>query len=194
LALKNGMDRLGALLLLILLSPLLLLIALLVRLSGAGPVLFRQRRHGFGGEVIEVLKFRTMELHSEPDGQITQARQDDARVTGIGRWLRHTSLDELPQLLNVLKGEMSLVGPRPHALEHNQFYTDRIPRYMLRHKVRPGMTGWAQVNGFRGLTDTEEKMLLRIEHDLWYIQNWSLWLDLRILLRTPFAMVGRNAL
>jgi putative colanic acid biosynthesis UDP-glucose lipid carrier transferase len=111
----------------------------------------------------------------------------------VGRWLRRSSLDELPQLFNVLKGEMSLVGPRPHPLEHNQFYMERIPRYMLRHKVRPGITGWAQVNGFRGITDTEDKMLLRIEHDLWYIQNWSLWLDLQILLRTPFAMVGRNA-
>ncbi|NND45180.1 MAG: undecaprenyl-phosphate glucose phosphotransferase [Xanthomonadales bacterium] len=193
LALKNVMDRAGAAVLLLLLSPLLLLIALLVRLSGPGPVLFRQQRHGFGGEIIEVLKFRTMKPHEEPAGQVTQARATDARVTTVGRWLRRSSLDELPQLLNVLKGEMSLVGPRPHALEHNQFYMDRIPRYMLRHKVRPGITGWAQVNGFRGITDTEEKMLLRIEHDLWYIQNWSLWLDVRILLRTPLAMVGRNA-
>jgi putative colanic acid biosynthesis UDP-glucose lipid carrier transferase len=193
LALKKLLDRLGSLLLLIVLSPLLLLIALLVRLSGPGPVLFAQPRHGFGGEVIEVLKFRTMKPHQEPGGQVTQARPDDGRVTWIGRWLRRSSLDELPQLFNVLKGEMSLVGPRPHALQHNQFYMERIPRYMLRHKVRPGITGWAQVNGFRGMTDTEEKMLLRIEHDLWYIQNWSLWLDLRILLRTPLAMVGRNA-
>jgi putative colanic acid biosynthesis UDP-glucose lipid carrier transferase len=104
-----------------------------------------------------------------------------------------TSLDELPQLFNVLRGEMSLVGPRPHAIEHNDLYKSRIPKYMLRHKVKPGMTGWAQVSGFRGVTDTPEKMAMRIEHDLWYIQNWSLWLDLKILLMTPFVMVHRNA-
>jgi putative colanic acid biosynthesis UDP-glucose lipid carrier transferase len=193
LLLKRAMDRVVAGLLVLLLSPVLVLIALLVRWSGPGPVLFRQKRHGFGGETIDVLKFRTMKAHQAPAGQVTQATQSDARVTRVGRWLRRSSLDELPQLFNVLKGEMSLVGPRPHALEHNQFYMERIPRYMLRHKVRPGITGWAQVNGFRGITDTEDKMLLRIEHDLWYIQNWSLWLDLQILLRTPFAMVGRNA-
>jgi putative colanic acid biosynthesis UDP-glucose lipid carrier transferase len=193
LLLKRAMDRLVAGLLVLLLAPLLALIALLVRWSGPGPVLFRQQRHGFGGETIDVLKFRTMKPHHEPDGKVTQATENDVRVTPVGRWLRRSSLDELPQLFNVLKGEMSLVGPRPHPLEHNQFYMERIPRYMLRHKVRPGITGWAQVNGFRGITDTEDKMLLRIEHDLWYIQNWSLWLDLQILLRTPFAMVGRNA-
>ena len=118
---------------------------------------------------------------------------NDDRVTAFGRFLRKTSLDELPQLLNVLKGEMSLVGPRPHAVEHNELYKSRIPKYMLRHKVKPGMTGWAQVNGFRGLTESKEKMALRIEHDLWYIQNWSLWLDVKILLMTPFVMIHSNA-
>ncbi|MDH3926135.1 MAG: sugar transferase, partial [Xanthomonadales bacterium] len=122
-----------------------------------------------------------------------QAEPDDDRVTWIGRFLRKTSLDELPQLFNVLKGEMSLVGPRPHPLELNQEYKSRIPKYMLRHKVKPGITGWAQVNGYRGQTETQEKMALRIEHDLWYIQNWSLWLDLKILLMTPFVMIHRNA-
>ena len=122
-----------------------------------------------------------------------QAEKDDDRITWIGNFLRKTSLDELPQLFNVLKGEMSLVGPRPHPLELNQEYKSRIPKYMLRHKVKPGITGWAQVNGYRGRTETREKMALRIEHDLWYIQNWSLWLDLKILLMTPFVMIHRNA-
>jgi len=162
-------------------------------LSSPGPVFFRQKRHGVGGELIEILKFRTMKLHNERAGQVTQASEDDERITGVGRFLRKTSLDELPQLLNVLKGEMSLVGPRPHAIEHNELFKSRIPKYMLRHKVKPGITGWAQVNGYRGQTETKEKMALRIEHDLWYIQNWSLWLDLKILLMTPFVMIHRNA-
>jgi len=191
--LKAVFDRLGSLLLLILLSPVFLVLALLVRLSGPGPVLFRQKRHGIGGEAIEILKFRSMKEHKETQGEVIQATEDDHRVTFIGKILRSSSLDELPQLINVLRGEMSLVGPRPHAIEHNDDFKSRIPKYMLRHKVRPGITGWAQVNGFRGITDTEEKMALRIEHDLWYIQNWSLWLDLKILLQTPLAMVHRNA-
>jgi putative colanic acid biosynthesis UDP-glucose lipid carrier transferase len=134
-----------------------------------------------------------MKSHSEPEGKVIQASRDDKRITLIGRFLRRTSLDELPQLMNVLRGEMSLVGPRPHAIEHNEIFKSRIPKYMLRHKVRPGITGWAQVNGLRGMTDTDEKMALRIEYDLWYIQNWSLWLDLKILLQTPLAMIHRNA-
>lgn len=191
--LKALFDWVTALLLTVLLSPMLLLIALLIKLSGPGPVLFRQARHGVGGESIQILKFRSMKLHREQDGQVTQAAADDQRVTAVGRFLRRTSLDELPQLFNVLKGDMSLVGPRPHAIEHNHLYKSRIPRYMLRHKVKPGITGWAQVNGLRGQTDTPEKMALRIEHDLWYIQNWSLWLDLKILLLTPLVMMHRNA-
>jgi len=191
--LKSVFDWLAALIIAIVTLPLTVLIALLIKLSSPGPVLFRQSRHGLGGEAIEIYKFRTMKLHQESAGQVTQAQQQDNRVTGIGRFLRHTSLDELPQLLNVLKGEMSLVGPRPHAIEHNDLFKSQIPRYMLRHKVKPGMTGWAQVNGFRGQTETPEKMAMRIEHDLWYIQNWSLWLDLKILLMTPFVMMHRNA-
>ncbi|MFT5372752.1 MAG: lipopolysaccharide/colanic/teichoic acid biosynthesis glycosyltransferase, partial [Lysobacterales bacterium] len=163
-----------------------------VKASSPGPVIFRQLRHGIGGEPISVLKFRTMNVHKEASGQFTQAQFEDERVTSIGNLLRRTSLDELPQLINVMKGEMSLVGPRPHALEHNKQYLDRIPKYMFRHKVKPGMTGWAQVNGLRGITDTEEKMVMRIEYDLWYIRNWSLWLDLQILMRTPFELFGRN--
>ena len=191
--LKNLIDRLGAFTLIVLLSPLLLSLAVLIRLTSKGPALFRQKRHGVGGEFIEILKFRSMTLHEEPEGQVTQATSTDPRITIIGKFLRKTSLDELPQLFNVLKGEMSLVGPRPHAIEHNELYKSRIPKYMLRHKVKPGITGWAQVNGFRGLTDTPEKMAMRIEHDLWYIKNWSLWLDLKILLMTPLVMIHPKA-
>ncbi len=191
--LKSAFDWMTALLLCILLLPFMLLIALLIKLTSPGPVLFKQQRHGLGGDAIQIYKFRTMKQHEEKAGQVTQARAGDSRVTAIGRFLRRSSLDELPQLMNVLKGEMSLVGPRPHAIEHNELFKSRIPRYMLRHKVKPGMTGWAQVNGFRGITDTPEKMALRIEHDLWYIQNWSLWLDLKILLMTPLVMIHRNA-
>jgi undecaprenyl-phosphate glucose phosphotransferase len=190
---KGAFDRILSFLLVVMLSPLFLLIALLVKLSGPGPVLFRQKRHGIGGESIEIYKFRSMNDHQELIGEVDQATRDDQRVTTIGRFLRRTSLDELPQLFNVVSGEMSLVGPRPHPIELNKEFKSRIPKYMLRHKVKPGITGWAQVNGFRGITDTEEKMALRIEHDLWYIQNWSLWLDIKILLQTPLAMIHRNA-
>lgn len=190
---KGVFDRIVSLLLVVLLSPLFLLIALLVRLSGPGPVLFRQKRHGIGGESIDIFKFRTMKDHQKTEGQVDQVTRVDHRITPVGHLLRRSSLDELPQLFNVVLGEMSLVGPRPHPIELNQSFKSRIPKYMLRHKVKPGITGWAQVNGFRGITDTEEKMVLRIEHDLWYIQNWSLWLDIRILLQTPLAMIHRNA-
>jgi Undecaprenyl-phosphate glucose phosphotransferase len=191
--LKQALDWVGALLITLLIAPLMILVALMILLTSRGPVLFRQQRHGVGGESIEIFKFRTMVVHSESGGAVTQARADDERVTWLGRFLRRSSLDELPQLFNVLRGEMSLVGPRPHAVEHNEMYKSRIPRYMLRHKVKPGMTGWAQVNGYRGRTETNEKMAMRIQHDLWYIQNWSLWLDLRILLMTPFVLFHRNA-
>ena len=191
--LKTVLDRVGALVLLIILAIPLLLLALCIRLGSLGPVVFRQKRHGINGETIEILKFRTMYHLPLGESGFQQAAPGDRRVTSFGRFLRRTSLDELPQLFNVLKGEMSLVGPRPHPNELNERYMAQIPRYMLRHKVKPGLTGWAQVNGFRGQTDTPEKMALRIEHDLWYIQNWSLWLDLKILLMTPFVMMHRNA-
>ena len=193
LRIKAIFDRLGSFVLLLVLSPLFIILAILVRFSGPGAILFRQKRNGIGGEPIEILKFRSMKPHQEPEGQFTQATSADIRVTTIGKLLRKTSLDELPQLINVVKGEMSLVGPRPHPVELNDLYMSRIPKYMLRHKVKPGITGWAQVNGFRGITDTKEKMELRIEHDLWYIQNWSLWLDLKILLQTPLSMIHQNA-
>jgi putative colanic acid biosynthesis UDP-glucose lipid carrier transferase len=177
-------DRVLAAVILLLISPLMLLIAAGVKLSSPGPALFRQRRLGLGGEEIMVLKFRSMVVHAEAPGSVTQASKTDGRVTPFGAFLRRTSLDELPQFLNVLCGEMSIVGPRPHALEHNEQYKGLVDKYMLRHKVKPGITGWAQVNGYRGETDTLEKMQRRVAHDLHYLQNWSLWLDLKIIALT----------
>jgi putative colanic acid biosynthesis UDP-glucose lipid carrier transferase len=191
---KLALDYAGGVACLILFAPLMLAIALAVRLESRGPVLFRQRRHGFNHCLIDVYKFRTMAVMENGD-HITQASKDDARVTRVGKFLRRTSLDELPQLFNVLKGEMSLVGPRPHALAHNHHYSERLERYAHRHCVRPGMTGWAQINGFRGPTEDPEKMRKRVEMDLYYIENWSLWLDLKILALTPFVgFIHRNAL
>lgn len=187
-------DRIGAALILILISPLLLGIALVVKLSSPGPVLFKQKRHGWDGREIKVYKFRSMVVHAEDDGHVTQARKDDPRITRVGAFLRRTSLDELPQFFNVLQGRMSIVGPRPHAIAHNEQYKELIADYMQRHKVKPGITGWAQVNGYRGETDTLEKMQKRVEYDLYYIENWSLWLDLKIIFMTLFTgFVNRNA-
>lgn len=183
-ALKWLEDKVLGLLILLLISPVMLVIALAVKLSSRGPVIFRQKRHGWNGETIEVYKFRSMYTHQEVQGQVTQARKSDPRVTPIGRFLRSSSLDELPQFLNVMQGRMSIVGPRPHAVEHNLYYRDLIPQYALRHKVKPGITGWAQVNGLRGETDTVNKMVSRVQADLFYIENWSLWLDIKIIALT----------
>jgi putative colanic acid biosynthesis UDP-glucose lipid carrier transferase len=151
-------------------------------------VLFRQKRYGFNNTIIEVLKFRTMVAAPEvPGGVVQQAQRHDPRLTRTGHWLRKTSLDELPQLLNVLRGEMSLVGPRPHAISHNEQYAKVIDAYVARHRMKPGITGWAQVNGFRGETDTLEKMENRVKYDLYYIEHWSVLFDLYILLRTLFV-------
>ncbi len=174
-------DRVLATLILLMISPLMALISMGVKLSSAGPVLYRQERHGWDGHKIEVWKFRTMWAHDEDLGQVTQARRGDDRVTPFGALLRRTSLDELPQFINVLQGRMSIVGPRPHAIEHNELYSPLVDHYSLRNKVKPGITGWAQVNGWRGETQTLEKMQKRIEHDLYYIDNWSLLFDLRII-------------
>ncbi len=180
--LKRGSDIVFASILIALLWPLMLAIAGGVRMSSPGPIIFKQRRYGLYGERILVYKFRTMSVCE--DDSIAQARRDDPRVTPFGRFLRKTSLDELPQLFNVLFGSMSLVGPRPHAVAHNEEYRKLIDGYMLRHKVRPGITGWAQVNGFRGETESLEKMKRRVEYDLHYLRNWSLALDISILFRT----------
>lgn len=192
---KILMDRLGSLFALILLAPVLLIIALLIKLDSPGPVLFRQKRHGLGHAVFDVYKFRTMQVNADgSSGHFRQARRGDPRVTAIGGFLRRSSLDELPQLFNVLKGEMSLVGPRPHPLPLNARFGDQLPFYVARHRVLPGMTGLAQINGFRGETDTSEKMAARLSHDLDYIRRWSLWLDLRIMVRTIFVgFVNKNA-
>jgi len=163
-----------------------------VGLSSPGPVIFRQTRYGANGQRIVVLKFRTMYVN-EDSGEVRQAIRGDPRVTTIGGFLRRTSLDELPQLFNVLKGDMSLVGPRPHAVEHNEMYRKVISRYMVRHKVKPGITGLAQVRGLRGETATIDKMAARVECDLEYINNWSLALDLSILLRTLKLVISDRA-
>lgn len=173
--------------------PLLALLAAGVKLSSPGPVLFRQDRYGRDGRTIGVLKFRTMSV-TENGGEVRQASKNDPRVTRFGAFLRRTSLDELPQFFNVLRGDMSVIGPRPHAVAHNQHYRTKILEYMLRHKVRPGITGWAQVNGFRGETATVDKMVERVAHDLEYIRRWSLGLDLRIVWLTVFGRgVRQNA-
>ena len=192
--LKRAEDIMLSGLLLLFFAPLMLLIALLIRLDSRGPVLFRQLRFGFNNNPITVLKFRTMLVDAAKDAAAPQARRGDPRVTRIGRFLRRTSLDELPQLINVLKGEMSLIGPRPHAIAHNEYYAETIDGYLRRHRVKPGITGWAQVNGLRGETASIEAMHDRLKHDLYYIENWSLRFDLLILLRTLIVgFVHRNA-
>jgi putative colanic acid biosynthesis UDP-glucose lipid carrier transferase len=192
-AVKNITDFILALLILILLSPIMLSIALAVKITSPGPVIFRQRRYGLNGEEITVYKFRSMTV-VEDGAEVKQAEKNDQRVTKIGAFLRRTSLDELPQFINVVQGRMSIVGPRPHAVAHNEFYRKLIRGYMLRHKAKPGITGWAQVNGFRGETEKLEKMQARIEFDLYYLQNWSILLDLHIILRTLWVVIrGDNA-
>jgi exopolysaccharide biosynthesis polyprenyl glycosylphosphotransferase len=167
------------------LSPLMLAIAILIKLDSRGPVLFRQRRYGYNQAEFRIIKFRTMSVME--DGHfVPQAMRDDPRVTRVGRWLRRWSLDELPQLFNVLKGDMSLVGPRPHAIAHNLEYGPQINFYARRNNVKPGITGWAQVHGYRGETDAY-LMRKRVEHDLYYIENWSLTLDILILIRTVLS-------
>ena len=162
-----------------------------VRLTSPGPALFRQRRYGLNGEVIDVIKFRSMSV-MEDGPEIKQATGEDPRITKFGAFLRRWNLDELPQFLNVLEGSMSIVGPRPHAVAHNELYRKRIQGYMLRHKVKPGITGWAQVNGWRGETDTLDKMERRVEHDLDYIRHWSLLWDLQIIFMTVFGSDARR--
>ncbi len=183
--LKRVEDIVLSSLILLMISPVLLTIAAAVKLTSPGPVIFRQTRYGMDGKPIMVWKFRSMKV-MENDSVVTQATQNDPRVTRVGNFLRRTSLDELPQFINVLTGGMSIVGPRPHAVAHNEQYRTLIQGYMLRHKVKPGITGWAQINGWRGETDTLEKMEKRIEFDLEYIREWSLWFDIKIVFLTIF--------
>lgn len=190
---KYGEDKLLAILALLILSPLMLLAAIVIKFDSPGPVLFKQRRHGWDGRIIEVWKFRTMYMPQAVEDTTRQATKDDPRITRVGRFLRRTSIDELPQLFNVLQGTMSLVGPRPHAVEHNDYYSKRIKAYLSRHRIKPGMTGLAQVQGFRGETDTLEKMEGRVAYDLRYINEWSIWLDIWILFKTVLTLLSKHA-
>lgn len=190
---KRTEDIILSSIILLLISPLLFIIALGVKLTSKGPILFKQHRYGLAGQKINVWKFRSMYVMENKE-TVTQATRFDPRVTPLGRFLRRTSLDELPQFFNVLLGDMSIVGPRPHAVAHNEEYRQKVEFYMLRHKVKPGITGWAQINGWRGETDTLEKMEKRIEFDLQYIKNWSLIFDLKIVFMTIFqGFVNKNA-
>lgn len=187
--LKRGSDIVLSLLILVLISPLSLVIALAIKLTSPGSVIFKQRRYGLDGREIIVYKFRSMTVSEDGVGPLQQAQKNDARVTPVGQFLRRTSFDELPQFVNVLQGRMSIVGPRPHAIAHNEMYRKLIRGYMLRHKVKPGITGWAQVNGCRGETETLDKMMNRINYDLDYLRNWSLRLDLYIIAKTAWVVV-----
>ena len=190
---KQALDFIGAAVGLVVLFPLIVIVGIAIKLDSPGPVFFQQRRNGYNQRVIKVCKFRTMIVAE--DDHVVQANRDDKRVTRLGRVLRATSIDELPQLFNVIKGEMSLVGPRPHAVSHNVHYAKLLNRYSHRHSVKPGITGLAQVNGFRGPTEDIELMRKRVECDLEYIVDWSLWLDIKIIVRTVIAgWVHKNAL
>ncbi|WP_345815102.1 undecaprenyl-phosphate glucose phosphotransferase [Paraburkholderia sp. PREW-6R] len=183
---KELFDRVFALMALIAVAPLLIGCALAVKASSPGPVFFKQRRKGADGRVFTIYKFRTMRLHEQKHGVLEQATKGDRRITRVGAFLRRTSLDELPQFFNVLRGDMSVVGPRPHALEHDDLYQNIVSGYIHRYRIKPGITGWAQINGFRGETDRIEKMEGRVEHDLYYLKNWSFALDVKIILATIF--------
>lgn len=190
--LKRTFDTILAGGALLALMPFMLVVALLIKLDSKGPVFFRQTRAGFSGRIFKIYKFRTMTTMD--DGNfVRQATKDDKRITRIGKFLRRASIDELPQLLNVINGEMSIVGPRPHALAHDNEYDKIIANYAFRHHVKPGITGWAQANGFRGETPTVDLMRARVEHDLWYINNWSIFLDIRTIFMTVMSLLSRNA-
>lgn len=192
---KRSLDLLLSLIILLSISPLLLACTFLVFLSSNGPILYQQRRVGFNGQIINVFKFRTMFVqHCDRAAsmEVRQAKRNDPRVTPIGRFLRRTSVDELPQFFNVLRGEMSIVGPRPHAIAHDGIFRTQLDDYLSRYRVKPGITGWAQVNGYRGETDTVEKLRRRIEHDLYYIEHWSPFLDIHILVRTVYVCLLKN--
>ena len=188
-------DKIVALVAIILLSPVMIATAILIKLESKGPVIFKQKRHGFNNELIEVYKFRSMYTDRSDANAAKLVTKNDPRVTRVGRIIRKTSIDELPQFFNVLKGELSVVGPRPHALQakaDNKLYYEAVDGYFARHKVKPGVTGWAQINGWRGETDTVDKIMQRVHHDLYYIENWSILLDLYILFMTPISLVSKN--
>jgi putative colanic acid biosysnthesis UDP-glucose lipid carrier transferase len=187
-AAKRLSDIVLASIILVLISPILAAIALGVKLSSPGPAIFKQKRNGLDGSEITVYKFRSMRA-MDNGPVVAQATKGDARITRFGAFLRKTSLDELPQFFNVLQGRMSIVGPRPHAVAHNEQYRELIKAYMVRHKVKPGITGWAQVNGLRGETETVDKMKARVEYDLEYLRNWSIGLDLQIIVRTLRVLI-----
>jgi len=189
---KSLLDVVVGGLALILCAPVMLAAALAIKLTSPGPIIFRQSRHGWDGGVFQIWKFRSMYCRPEEGGRLVQAKVGDNRVTPVGRFLRRSSIDELPQLFNVLRGEMSLVGPRPHEVNQNRDYAKLIVAYMARHRIKPGITGLAQIGGLRGETDTLEKMKDRVELDLRYINGWSIWLDLWILLKTPFALLSHR--
>jgi putative colanic acid biosynthesis UDP-glucose lipid carrier transferase len=189
---KRVSDVTLSILILLLISPILLIIAIAVKLGSPGPIIFKQRRYGLDGEEILVYKFRSMSVCEDGDA-INQAKKNDKRITPLGAFLRKSSLDELPQFVNVLQGRMSIVGPRPHAVAHNELYRKLIKGYMIRHKVKPGITGWAQVNGYRGETETLDKMQARIDYDLDYLRNWSLSLDIHIILKTVLVVFKDQA-
>ena len=190
---KRAIDLFASILALIFFTPIMALTALAIKLDGEGPIFFLQKRKGFNGRQFVMFKFRTMTVQENGD-VVTQATRSDPRVTKIGRLLRSASIDELPQLINVIRGEMSLIGPRPHALAHDNYFENLLQDYAFRHHVKPGMTGWAQVNGLRGATPSLDLIARRVEMDLWYINNWSLWLDVQILIKTFFEVLRkRNA-
>ena len=185
-------DKVLATIAVVALAPVMMLVAAAIKLESRGPVLFRQKRYGLNNELVEVLKFRSMYIDQADADAARLVTKGDPRVTRVGRFIRKASLDELPQLINVLQGTLSMVGPRPHAMQAkagNSLYPDVVDGYFARHKVKPGVTGWAQINGWRGETDTKEKIQKRVEHDLYYIENWSLFMDLYIVLRTPLALL-----
>jgi putative colanic acid biosynthesis UDP-glucose lipid carrier transferase len=190
---KRTEDIVVSSIILCLIAPVLLTVGMCVKFTSKGPVLFKQDRYGLSGQKIKVWKFRSMSVMENSD-VVTQATKGDARITPVGAFIRRTSLDELPQFFNVLLGDMSVVGPRPHAVLHNEEYRSKVDYYMLRHKVKPGITGWAQINGWRGETDTLDKMEKRVEFDLQYIKHWSVWFDIKIIFLTIFkGFIDKNA-
>jgi Undecaprenyl-phosphate glucose phosphotransferase len=188
---KWQFDKLVAIVALVLLSPVMIATAIAIKLESKGPVFFKQKRHGFNNQLIDMYKFRSMRTDMSDANAVKLVTKGDPRVTKVGRFIRKTSIDELPQLFNVIRGELSIVGPRPHALQakaDNQLYYEAVEGYFARHRVKPGMTGWAQIHGWRGETDTVDKIMQRVNHDLYYIENWSLWLDIKIVALTPVSL------